>query len=166
MKTLLLLSFIVTTLTWACMQTKDEYIDLTTGKKVMIEKDKETGYMVNAETRKPVYLYVDVAAKDTFYGRTAKKVNGEIKRKGEEYQYLGDDDYVYRNGDYKLKVDADGDYKEKDGDYKLKVEADGDFKEKNGEYKKKVEEDGDVKIKSGNTTIKIDDGKKKVKKDD
>ena len=34
--------------------------------------------MVNAETGKPVYLYVDRADNDTFYGRTGKKINKKV----------------------------------------------------------------------------------------
>ena len=145
-----------------------EFVDLNTGQKITVEKDAETGYMVNAETDKPVYLYVDTEKRDTFYGRTGKVVNKEIERNSNGmFMYTGDDDYVYKNGDYKLKAEEDGDYKIKDGDYKLKVEEDGDMKVKKGDdYKKKVEEDGDIKIKDGNTKIEVEDGKVEVKKKD
>jgi hypothetical protein len=140
-----------------------EYIDLTSGKTVRIEKDKETGFMVNAETGKPVYLYVDPAKEDTFYGRTGKKVNKKIIHTEDGVYKFDDEDYFYKNGDYKLKTD-DGDIKEKDGDYKKKT-GDGDVKIKDGDYKKKTD-DGDVKIKNGDTKIKIDDGEVKVKRKD
>jgi hypothetical protein len=151
-----------------CTNNKDkEFVDLATGKKIMVEKDEEKGYMINTETKKPVYLYVDQDNRDTFYGRTGKVVNNKISRTDNGlFIYNGDDEYVYKNGDYKLKIGEDGDVKLKDGDYKLKAEADGDKKVKNGDYKKKVDEHGDVKIKDGDTKIKIEDGKKTVKKDD
>jgi hypothetical protein len=140
-----------------------DYIDLTSGKTIRVEKDEETGFMVNAETKKPVYLYVNPATKDTFYGRTGKKVNKYITVRDNGNYYYDDDDYVYKNGDYKLKTD-DGDIKEKDGDYKKKTD-DGDVKIKDGDYKVKTDKDGDKKIKSGDTKIKVDDGKVSVKKD-
>ena len=151
----------------SCSSGEGEYVDLNSGKKIRVEKNDETGFMVNAETQKPVYLYVDPEKRDTFYGRTGKVVNNDISRNDNGmFMYTGDDDYVYKNGDYKLKAEEDGDYKIKDGDYKLKVEEDGDMKVKKGDdYKKKVEEDGDVKIKDGDTKIKVEDGKVEVKKD-
>lgn len=168
MKQHMMVAFLLCSFVWACTRTAGEYIDLRSGKKVEIEKDDKTGYMVNKKTRKPVYLYVDPESSDTFYGRTGKKINGDvIVTTSGNYRYTGDDDYVYKNGDYKLKIEADGDMKEKDGDYKIKVEEDGDYKVKNGDYKRKVEADGDIKIKDGNKKIKIDeDGETKVKIDD
>lgn len=162
-KTLSLLSFVV--IVMACNNEPNaEYIDLNTGKTIEVEKDKETGYMVNAETGKPVYLYVNPASKDTFYGRTGKKVNNHvIITDNNTYRYDDDDKYVYEDGDYKMKTD-DGDIKVKDGDYKMKTD-DGDVKIKDGDYKKKTD-DGDVKIKRGNLKIKTDDGETKVKRDD
>ena len=139
-----------------------EFVDLNTGKTVTVEKDEETGFMVNAATKKPVYLYVNPASKDTFYGRTGKKINNHVVvTSGGKYKY-DDEDYVYEHGDYKLKTD-DGDVKVKEGDYKMKTD-DGDIKVKDGDYKKKTD-DGDVKIKNGDTKIKVDDGEVKVKKD-
>ena len=158
---------IVVLFTTSCNSTNGEYVDLTTGKKVMLEKDKETGYMVDVDTKKAVYIYVDPTDKDTFYGRTGKRINDNIIRTSNgNYEYDGDNEYVYTSGSYKLKSEADGDYKIKDGDYKKKVEADGDIKIKDGDYKKKISEDGEVKIKDGDTKIKIDkDGNRKVKRD-
>jgi hypothetical protein len=152
----------------ACSGKKEKsYVDLRSGQKITVEKDEATGYMINPETKKNVYLYVDPENRDTFYGRTGKIVNNKISRSDNGlFIYSGDDEYVYENGDYKLKIGEDGDVKLKDGDSKLKVEADGDKKVKRDDYKKKVSEDGDVKIKSGDTKIEIKDGKKTVKRDD
>ncbi len=164
MKTkIILLSFCALVFVWACNNNPDaEYIDLTSGKTIRVEKDNETGFMVNAETKKPVYLYVNQSARDTFYGRTGKKINNHVIHADDDYRY-DDDDYVYKNGDYKVKED-DEDIKIKDGDYKKKTD-DGDVKIKDGDYKKKTD-DGDVKIKNGDTKIKIEDGKRKVKTKD
>ena len=134
----------------ASCESEGRYIDLESGNRVEVEKDSETGYMVNAETHKPLYIYVDTKTNDTIYGRTGNVVNGKVALNNGKWEY-----------------DADGDFKYTDGDYKLKVEADGDYKIKDGDYKKKVETDGDIKIKDGYTKIKIDGetGEKKVKND-
>lgn len=138
----------------ACKQ-NGEVKDLNTGKTIVVEKDAETGYIINSETRKPVYLYVDGSG-DTLYGRTGKVVNAKVVKSGSSrFEYDGDGGYTYVNGDYKKKVDDDGSYKIKDGDYKMKVDEDGSYKIKDGDYKKKVDEDGNIKIKDGDTKIKI-----------
>ena len=132
----------------ACSDSTGRYVDLNTGESVELVKDEETGLMVNAETKKPVRIYVDTETNDTIWGTSGKVINGSIsKNSSGTYIYLGDDD----DSDYKLKRDGAG-YKEKVGD----------------DYKKKVEDDGDVKIKDGDTKIKIDaeTGETKVKKDD
>lgn len=141
------------------------YVDLNTGKNIEIEKDEKSGYMVNAETKKPVHIYVDTKIGDTLYGRTGRVVNGKIKKNNNEKWDYDDDGFTYKDGDYKMKVEDD-EYKIKEGDYKKEVEGDA-YKIKDGDYKKKVEKDGDVKIKDGDTKIKIDGktGEKKVKKD-
>ena len=148
-------------------ESEGRYIDLESGNRVEVEKDAETGYMVNAETRKPLYIYVDTKSKDTLYGRTGDVVNGKVSLNNGKWEYDADGDFKYTDGDYQLKVEADGDYKIKEGDYKKKVDADGDYKIKDGDYKKKVDADGDIKIKDGETKIKIDGetGEKKVKND-
>jgi hypothetical protein len=123
------------------------YVDLETGAHINIEKDSTTGYMVNADTRKPVNIYVDTKTEDTLYGRTGEVVNGKVKKNGEKWEYE-DDEFTYKEGEYKLKVENDGDYKIKDGDYKKKVENDGDVKIKNGDKKVKIDgETGEKKVK-------------------
>ncbi|HEY9362236.1 MAG TPA: hypothetical protein VIQ00_03160 [Chitinophagaceae bacterium] len=147
------LSLMIMSLTLLIMysgcKSDQRYIDLASGEHINIEKDSTTGYMVNADSRKPVNIYVDTKTKDTLYGRTGEVVNGKVKKNGEKWEYE-DDEFTYKEGDYKLKVESDGDYKIKDGD-----------------YKKKVENDGDVKIKDGDKKVKIDGetGEKKVKDD-
>ncbi|HEV8079653.1 MAG TPA: hypothetical protein VGP43_03000 [Chitinophagaceae bacterium] len=127
---------------------KESYVDLETGQTITLEKDSTTGYMVNAETKKPVGIYVNTATHDTIFGRSGKVINN----------------FVVKHPDGRYTYQADGDIKVIDGDAKLKVDGDGDTKVKEGDYKKKVQSDGDVKIKDGDTKIKIDkDGDRKVK---
>ncbi|MDP2337351.1 MAG: hypothetical protein Q8N05_13065 [Bacteroidota bacterium] len=138
------------------------YVDLNTGDSIMVIADPETGYAINSETRKPVYLYVN-DKKDTIF-TTGIIVNDKlITSEGGYYEVdetkvkVDDEEVKIKYADYKKKVDGD-DYKIKDGDYKLKVEGDGDVKIKDGDYKKKISEDGDVKIKDGDAKTKIEDG--------
>ncbi|MEO5563757.1 MAG: hypothetical protein ABIR18_09990 [Chitinophagaceae bacterium] len=121
----------------SCKDENSKYVDPSTGKSLELVKDANTGLMVDAETKKPVYIYVDTEKKDTIYGETGKVINGKI--------VLEDGKYVY-------------------ADYKVKAE-DGEYKIKDGDYKEKVEKDGDIKIKDGDTKVKIDGetGEKKVK---
>ena len=111
---------------------KDHYVDLETGKTISVEKDATTGYMVDAETKKPLDIYVNTETHDTIYGRTGKVINNHVIR--------------MPNG--KFTYEEDGDYKVKDDDYKKKVDEDGDVKIKEGDTKIKTEEDGETKVKS------------------
>jgi hypothetical protein len=130
MKKLLVFSSIATILfLTACKQQR--YYDLTAGRYVELEKDKQTGIMVNAETHEPVYMYVDTRTKDTIYGVTGKVING----------------YVIRTSDGKYKFDEEG-YKVKNEDYKKKVEGD-EAKVKTDDKKIKTDED-DKKVKKDN----------------
>lgn len=150
MKRLILIAVgLVTAISWnACKRADATCIDLDSGQTITIEKDSVTGKMVNAETHKPVRLYVDKTTRDTIYGVTGEVVNNKITR-------TEDGKYVYA-----------GEYKNKGENYKEKYE-DGDYKIKGEDYKKKVDADGDVKIKTGDTKIKIDGetGERKVKRD-
>lgn len=164
MKTNFLISVLATAMIGSCTHKADEYVDLSTGKTVYLVKDSTTGYMVNKETHKAVYLYVNPTTHDTFYGRTGAKVNGEIRLSDDKvYLYNGDDDFTYKEGEFKPKATGDGTLKAGDEDVKVKVQSDGDIIIKKGDYKKKIETNGDVKIKNGDTKIKIKDGKKKIK---
>lgn len=123
----------------SCDSAKGRYVDLETGERVTLVKDESTGLMVNEDTRKPVYLYVDTRTNDTIYGRTGKVINGHVVMVDGKWKYDND-------------VDSDGTA----------------FEYKSGDYKKEVEKDGDVKIKDGDKKIKIDGqtGERKVKSDD
>jgi len=155
LKTVLFAGFAA--LIWtACSDSNARYVDVTTGEPLNLVTDAETGLLVDAETKKPVRMYVDTRTHDTIWGTSGKVINGYIHRKDDgAYVYIDESgrevDYKYKNGDYKKKVDEDGSYKIKDGN-----------------YKKKVDEDGDVKIKNGDKKIKIDaeTGERKVKIDD
>ena len=164
MKIAAMLMVLTVTIFCSCARHDNEYIDLRSGKKVLLVKDEQTGYMVNTETRKPVYLYVEPSTNDTFYGRTAVKVNGKIRRSTEGgFVFEGDDGFTYKDCDYKVKVEDNTPKLE--GDVKIKYGDDGSVKIKADNYKKKVDANGDVKIKDGDTKITIKDGKKEVKRD-
>ena len=106
---------------------RERYYDLTAGKYVNLEKDEKTGHMINTETHKPVYIYVDREARDTIYGATGDVVNGHVVVTSDG-KYDIDDEYKIKYGDYKKKVDGD-EVKIKDGDKKIKIE-DGEKKVK------------------------------------
>lgn len=135
MKKSFVLLFISAALVWsACSRTKDAYLDLRSGKTIEIEKDPVTGAWLNAETKEPVYIYVDTEKNDTIFGKTGVVINGHVVKNNGVYWYDGDEDNIGWND---------------------KVE-DGDYKYKSGDYKEKIEEDGDVKIKDGDKKTKID----------
>ena len=126
----------------SCVEKKDRYVDLTTGKPVRVIKDEKTGYMINADTKEGLYMYVDTKNNDTIYAKNGEVVNNHIIK-------TADNKYVYEE------------------DEKLKVES-GQVKYKQDNYKVEVEKDGDVKIKNGTDKVKIDGktGERKKKKDD
>ncbi|MGZ5220406.1 MAG: hypothetical protein ACXWC7_10015 [Chitinophagaceae bacterium] len=120
-------------------QNKSGYYDLNKDETVTLVKDENTGLLVNAETKQPVYIYVNRETNDTIYGVTGEVINGQVVK-------LEDGKFKY--ADLKIKEDEDGDFKIKDGDYKRKVEADGDIKIKDGDTKKKIDgKTGEVKNK-------------------
>ena len=104
----------------ACNSASGRYLDLNTGKHISIEKDPQTGYMVNAETKKPVDIYVDTETKDTIYGRNGKVINGNIVKT---------EAGVYEYNVITERKDNAGEIKIKDGDTKIKIE-DGEKKVK------------------------------------
>ena len=120
-------------------QTKSAYYDLNEGENVTLVKDGETGRMINSETRKAPYIYVNNETNDTIFGATGEVINGHvIKLENGKYKY----------DDFKAKLDEDGGFKIKDGDYKRKGEAVGDIKVKDGDKTKKIDgETGEVKNK-------------------
>ncbi|HEX2627824.1 MAG TPA: hypothetical protein VHM26_02390, partial [Chitinophagaceae bacterium] len=74
---------------FASCESQGRYLDLNTGKRVELVKDKKTGLMVNKETNQPVDIYVDTKNNDTIYGQTGKVINGEVDRNGEVYVWRG-----------------------------------------------------------------------------
>ena len=156
----------------ACQPAKARYLDLVTGDEVVLERDENTGEMVNAETGEPVRLYVNTSSNDTIYGPSGTIVNDEVIRFDDGlYVWAGDEDF-------KRKIEDGGEYEEKYGDaYKLKIDSDGDLKEKFGddykvmvdgdEYKEKWGDDNKVETgKKGSYKVKRgDDYKKEVEKD-
>jgi hypothetical protein len=141
-----------------------QYIDLSTGKKVVLVKHHGNGMMYNPENQRPVFLYIDPATNDTLYGRTGEKINGKIARTSSGQYLYHDDAYVYKDGEYQLKseVSAFG-----TPGYKVKAENDGSIKIKDGDSKRKLTDDGDVKVKENGAKIKAgSDGALKVKDGD
>ena len=126
----------------SCAEKEGQYIDLGTGKSINVVMDEKTGAMVNADTKEPLYLYVDTKKNDTIYAINGAVINGHVIK-------TDDNKYVYEN------------------DEKLKKEN-GEVKYKDGDYKVEVEKDGDIKIKDGDNKVKIDGetGERKTKKDD
>ena len=104
----------------ACNSSSGRYLDLNTGKHISIEKDPKTGYMVDADTKKPVDIYVDTETKDTIYGRNGEVINGKVVKT---------DDGVYKYEVISERKDNAGEIKIKDGDTKIKIE-DGEKKVK------------------------------------
>ena len=111
-------------------RTKSGYYDLNTGKSITLVKDENTGLMVDAETRQPVYIYVNRNTKDTLQGATGEVINGHVvKTENGSYKY----------GNLTIKEDFDGDFKIKDDDYKRKRDEDGDAKTKDESGKAKTD---------------------------
>ena len=112
---------------------ESRYLDLSTGNRVDLKKDSTTGLMVDAETGKPVRLYVDRESKDTIWGPTGKVVNGKIVKSDKgEWTYSAENEMNNDGSDYKRKVEKDGDIKIKDGDKKIKIDGEtGEKKVKN-----------------------------------
>lgn len=134
-KTIPAVALILSLFAISCSTEKDRYVDLRTGEPIKIEKGAETGIWVNAETKKPVYIYVDTKKNDTIYGKSGLVINGRIVRS---------DDNVYW-----YDVDHKEEYKAKSDDYKMKVEKDGDIKIKDGDKKTKIDgETGEKKVKT------------------
>lgn len=139
-----------------------QYVDLTTGKTFTPVKHEGTGMMMNPETQRPVHIYINTETNDTLYGRTGEVINGKVVRTPEgRYSFSGDGDYIFRDGEYRMRTEADS------AGYKKKMQSDGDVKVKYDGYKRKVEKDGDVKIKDGDAKVKVEeDGTMKVKEDE
>ncbi|MDB5245718.1 MAG: hypothetical protein JWQ40_112 [Segetibacter sp.] len=177
MKKNLLLVVVAVGSALAATKTNAQAIELNTGKTIGVVKHQATGMMYNTQTQRPVYIYIDPATRDTFYGRTGANINGQVSHSQKGYFYAGDPDYVYSDGEFRLKSEVDsagykkvfqrdGDVKVKYGDYKRKEEIDGDVKAKRGTAKMKDEADGTVKRKDGDYKKKIDNSGNVLIKDD
>jgi hypothetical protein len=136
-----------------------QYVDISTGKTVTLVKHEGTGMMMNTQTQRPVYIYIDPATNDTFYGRTGMNINGKVVRTKEgKYFYDDTEGYIFRDGEYRMRTEADS------MGYKRKMQSDGDFKVKHDNYKRKEHQNGDVKVKDPEGKLKMNaDGTMKVK---
>ena len=110
----------------SCKGMHEGYLDLSTGKEVTIDKDQKTGFIVNKNTREPLYIYVDPISEDTIYGKTGEVINGHVIHKGNKFIY---------DKDEKLKLGEENTVKYKDGDYKAKLKKDGSIKLKKDDRK-------------------------------
>ena len=116
----------------ACNEVQARYIDLTSGEKIKVVKDKQ-GRLVNAEDKKPIRFYVDTKTKDTLDGRTGKVVNGELVKSDDGgYEYISVREALASDDEFKKKVEKDGDVKIKSGNKKIKI--DGETGEKKVKY--------------------------------
>ena len=133
MKQIIIMSVVTSLLLCGCEErTQSGYYDLNTGKSITLVKDEITGLMVDAETRQPVYIFVNRKTKDTLYGATGEVINGQVvKTENGSYKY----------GNLTIKEDGDGDFKVKDGDYKRKSDEDGEEKSKDNDGKRKASEE-------------------------
>ncbi|HEX8334325.1 MAG TPA: hypothetical protein VF622_17010 [Segetibacter sp.] len=175
MKKNLLLVCVIASLAFASEKINAQYIDLSTGRSITLIKHSGNGIMYNTENSRPVYLYINTATNDTFYGRTGEKVNGKLTRTKEGRYAYDNDLYVYKNGDYQFRTEADNYNKkvfDRDGDVilkgdngKKKTEIDGDVKRKEGEAKTKIEGDGVLKDKDGPYKMKVDGAGNILEKD-
>lgn len=126
----------------SCSDNKERYVDLSTGNAFEPVKDDQTGVMMDKETKKPVYMYVDTEKKDTIYGKTGEVVNGHVISENNKYVY---------DGDVKVEMNNDGSIKYKDDNQKIEIEKDGDIKMKDGDTKIKIDgETGERKVKNDN----------------
>ena len=137
---------------------KAQFIDLSTGKQVTVIKHNANGMMFNTATQKPVYIYINPATNDTFYGRTGANINGRVARTPQGKFIFDDGDYIFDNGEYRMKRESDS------SGYKVKWQNDGDKKVKTDDYKRKTDKNGDLKLKQDSSKIKVySDGRLKVK---
>lgn len=74
----------------SCSAPAHRYEDLNTGTAFELVKDPQTGLMVDAETGKPLNIYVDLATKDTIDGRSGKIINGMIEKIDAHFYVFGE----------------------------------------------------------------------------
>ena len=87
--------------TTSCTGKGERYTDLNTGMAFELVKDPKTGLMVDAQTGKPLNIYVDLATKDTIDGRSGKIINGMVQKIDASF-------YVYGEGSASTPTLADG----------------------------------------------------------
>lgn len=127
MKKILVVMTVMTGLLWAsCNRDKDSYVDLRSGQTIKVEKDPVTGAWLNAETKEPLYIYVDTKKNDTIYGKTGAVIDGHVVKSDEVYWYDVDLDKETKvtnvpTGDYKIKTDGKK-IKVEDGEKKVKYD--------------------------------------------
>ena len=112
----------------ACKQPR--YYDLTAGRYIGLEKDENTGLMVNPTTHQPVYMYVDTRTNDTILGASGEVINGYVVKTDDGKYKFDEEEYKFKNGDYKKKVEGD----------EVKVKTD-EKKIKTDDVEKKVKND-------------------------
>ncbi len=85
------------------------YVELNSGDSIEVIADPETGYAINSETKKPVYLYVN-NNRDTIF-TTGAVVNNKITRVNDDYYevddtkvIIDDKDVTIKYADYKKEV--------------------------------------------------------------
>jgi hypothetical protein len=133
-KVISVLSVLICGSVWlACGNAKVRYVDLNSGEKIVLEKDRQ-GRLVNADDKKPVRFYVDMKTKDTIDGRTGKVVNGELVRVDNRYEYISVIEVLAEDEDHKKKTEEDGDVKIKTANKKIKKDG------KTGEKKVKADQ--------------------------
>lgn len=137
-----------------CHGIHDGYKDLSTGEEVKIDKDAETGHIIDKNTGKPLYILVDVLEDDTIYAKTGEVINGHVINRDNKFVYDKD------------AKDSVAENTAMDENEKLKISDSGAVKYKDGDFKTKVKKNGDIKIKDGDRKVTIDGktGKEVIKK--
>lgn len=155
----------------SCNHRQERYLDLTSNEYVELKQDSKTGEMVNAETGKPVTLYVDTRNDDTIYVYDGEKkvVNGKVRQSNDGVWMVKVDGDEYKAiSEEGAKIKREGEEYKYESAHGAKEKIEGDeYKYKNGNTTIKRDGDGDVKIENGRTQTKIDGetGEVKTKKD-
>ena len=113
----------------ACSNNDAKFKNLASDENVYIIKDSVSGEAIDSITKEPVLFYVNLATKDTIYGKTGEVVNNSIIRT-ENGAYILDEtkikmpeaEITIPSGDVKIKVDGD-EMKIKTDDKKIKIDG-------------------------------------------
>ena len=122
-----------------CHGLHEGYLDLSTGQKIEVVTQAETGKIINKNTGDPLYIVVDLIEDDTIYGKTGEVINGHVINRGNKYIYDKDEEEILKISDSGAVKYKDESEKFKDGDHKTKVKKNGDIKIKNGDRKVKID---------------------------